>query len=370
MSASLAVGRGAPSQKITMKTLRSWLCYMGIILGSVHIVFAFNPSTISTSSAISLKAVRQDSKLPVSISSNECENEGSAVLSDAEVRPLIRLNKESAKEKIVNAYGIWTLLVSLVTCPIWLLAMKIIDAVNKLNKELDPNKEIYDGTGKIWSKFWLFLSGCYPTITGDVEQITKERGACLYVANHSSWLDIPLVCTMLHPVFKFVSKGELRSLPCIGDQLVGGNHVLLDREDRRSQLRMFKESIGWLKKGVPLMAFPEGQRSLDGRLLKFKGGTFAMATKCNVPIVPITISNAHAVMPANALFPVQHGGDKLNIHVHPAIDVEGKKDDEIADLVRSAIISKLPMDQRPLPNDKSLDVIKENKQEYTTNESG
>lgn len=287
--------------------------------------------------------------LSVAMNSDDLMNEMSAVLPDDKVKPLIRLNKESSKEKVVNAFGLWTMFVSLVTCPVWLLAMKVVDTVNKMNKEIDPNRAIYDGTGKIWSKLWLSLSMCYPKITGEVDQISKDRGACLYVANHASWLDIPIVCTVLHPVFKFISKGELKNLPCIGDQLRGGNHVLIDREDRRSQLRTFKEAIAWLNKGVPLMAFPEGQRSADGRLLNFKGGTFSMAMKTNVPIIPITISNAHAVMPANALFPVQHGRNKLNVHVHPAIEVEGRTDSEIAELVRTAIISKLPMDQRPLP---------------------
>lgn len=289
------------------------------------------------------------SSLSVSISTNEIEKEMSAVLSDDEVKPLIRLNKESASEKVVNAYGLWTLFVSLATCPFWLVAMKIVDAVNKSNPEMDPHKSIYDSTGKIWSKVWLSLSGCYPAITGNVDQISAERGPCLYVANHASWLDIPVLCTVLHPVFKFISKGELKNLPCIGDQLTGGNHILIDRDDRRSQLRTFKEALGWLKKGVPLMAFPEGQRSPDGRLLEFKGGAFAMAMKSKIPIIPITISNAHAIMPANALFPVQHGMGKLGVHVHPAIDPEGKTDVEIEALVRTAIISKLPMDQRPLP---------------------
>ena len=123
---------------------------------------------------------------------------------------------------------------------------------------------------------------------------------------------------------------------------------MIDRDDRRSQLRTFKEGINWLKKGVPLMAFPEGQRSPDGHLMDFKGGAFSMAIREKVPIVPITISNAHAVMPGNALFPVQSGANKLRVHVHPAIHVQDQTDEELEQLVRSAIISKLPMDQLPI----------------------
>lgn len=123
---------------------------------------------------------------------------------------------------------------------------------------------------------------------------------------------------------------------------------MIDREDRKSQLRTFKEGVQWLKDGVPLMAFPEGKRSHDGRLMPFKGGIFSMAVKAGVPIVPISISNAHAIMPSAALFPVQKGKGKLHIHVHPPISIEGKSENELADLVKVALLSKMPLEQHPL----------------------
>lgn len=124
---------------------------------------------------------------------------------------------------------------------------------------------------------------------------------------------------------------------------------MIDRDDRRSQLRTFKEGVAWLKKGVPLMAFPEGKRSKDGRLDSFKGGIFSMAVRAGVPIVPISISNTHAIYPSNALVPVQSGRGKLHVHVHAAISVEGKTEDELAGLVKVALLSKMPLEQHPLP---------------------
>ena len=103
------------------------------------------------------------------------------------------------------------------------------------------------------------------------------------------------------------------------------------------------------------MAFPEGRRSDDGRLMDFKGGLFSMAVKSNVPIVPLSISNTHAVMPSNALFPFQAGAGKLHIHVHPPIDVEGKSEAELSELVRTALLSKLPLDQQPLTEDNDME---------------
>jgi 1-acyl-sn-glycerol-3-phosphate acyltransferase len=127
-----------------------------------------------------------------------------------------------------------------------------------------------------------------------------------------------------------------------------GKHILIDREDRRSQLRTFKEAIGWLKRGIPIMAFPEGMRSEDGRLMDFKGGLFSMAVKTKVPIVPISISHAHAIMPGNSLFPVQRGKGKLHVHIHDPIDTTGKTEAELGELVRKSLLSELPFDQHPI----------------------
>lgn len=124
---------------------------------------------------------------------------------------------------------------------------------------------------------------------------------------------------------------------------------MIDREDRKSQLRTFKEGVNWLKNGVPLMAFPEGKRSHDGRLMDFKGGIFSMAVKAGVPIVPISISNTHAIMPGTALFPVQRGKGKLHVHVHSPISVDNKSEAELAELVKVMLLSKMPLEQHPLP---------------------
>jgi 1-acyl-sn-glycerol-3-phosphate acyltransferase len=127
-------------------------------------------------------------------------------------------------EKIINIFGLWCLFISLITGPLWMFAMLIVNAMYKCNNTFDAHRSIYDQTGKIWSKVWLSLINSYPIISGNVDVITttsKNIGPCLYVANHSSWIDIPILCTVLDPAFKFIAKGELRSVPCIGQQLDG-----------------------------------------------------------------------------------------------------------------------------------------------------
>ena len=318
----------------------------------------------------------------------------SFLLSREEVKPIFSFGKDGS-EKVVNPFGLWCLFVSLITGPIWMLAMKVVHQM-----ENDENRAMYDMTGKIWAKTWLTMTNSYPTVSGNMERLQagNQAGPCLFVANHASWLDIPVLCTVLDPVFKFIAKGELAKVPCIGTQLSGvswndsfgmctrrnffnaephvvayqGEHILIDREDRRSQLKTFKQGIEYLKKGVPIMAFPEGQRSKDGHLMEFKGGIFAMATKTNVPIVPITLSHTHAVMPGNSLFPVQPGWGKLHVHVHDPIVATGKSEAELADLVRASFLKTLPLEQHPLefiPTAEELQALSQQQSDVSTGTS-
>ena len=96
------------------------------------------------------------------------------------------------------------------------------------------------------------------------------------------------------------------------------------------------------------MAFPEGMRSRDGRLMEFKKGLFSLAVKAQVPIVPITLCHTHAIMPTYSFFPVQSGAGKVHVHVGAAIDPTGKTEAELEVLVRNEFLAHLPADQLPI----------------------
>lgn len=276
----------------------------------------------------------------------------SYILSVAEMKPLLKWEK-NGKEKILNAVGMYHLAIIALTMPFWMAAMDTLHIMGDAIEGFDENRAKFDYAGKVWCRSYLKLTNCYPVVAGDVSRLKVGggSGACLFVANHASFLDIAVLCCVLDPVFKFIAKDSLKDFPGVGKQLVGGEHVLIDRSDKRSQLRTFKQAINYLKTGVPIMAFPEGKRSPDGRLMEFKGGIFSMAVKAKVPIVPLSIANAHAVMPGVGLLPVQSGAGKLRVFVHDAISVEGKSEEEIATEVRETLLSELPWDQHPLETD-------------------
>lgn len=136
----------------------------------------------------------------------------SFTLSREEVKPIIKVGSGD-KEKIVNAFGLWALVISILTGPPWMLAMKLVQRL-----ENDKNRELFDMMGKIWAKTWLTLTNSYPTVSvrsyflfssfgcratdfceffaqthallqGNLMRMEKENhlGPCLFVANHASW---------------------------------------------------------------------------------------------------------------------------------------------------------------------------------------
>lgn len=129
---------------------------------------------------------------------------------------------KGAKRKILNLQGLWVIVASLTTMPFWILALSLQQLYMKFNKKWDENRSMFDKTGKIWARLWLRLIECYPTKSGNVDMLKgkgKGIGPCLFVANHGSWLDIPIVCSVVNPVFKFIAKGDLKNIPGIGQQL-------------------------------------------------------------------------------------------------------------------------------------------------------
>jgi hypothetical protein len=187
-------------------------------------VYAFAPTTSYNVERSNIQKLNDEmALLSTPLEGPEIGFESSCLMTKEEIAPIITIKKGTSKEKFINAYGLYCILVTLILNPIWSLAMTITDAVCKSFPDLDPNRAFYDKTGKIWSKAWLTVTDSFPSISGDIARLKEENdlGACLFVANHSSWYDILLLCTVLDPVFKFIAKGELRDVPCIGQQLVG-----------------------------------------------------------------------------------------------------------------------------------------------------
>lgn len=134
------------------------------------------------------------------------------------------------------------------------------------------------------------------------EELREGRRPAIYIANHTSNLDAVLVVCHLpvHPVF--LAKREVVFVPLLGFLVWLSGAVLVNRRNREEAILSLKRAAERVRAGVNIMAFPEGTRSRTGVLaLPLKKGVFNMAQQADVPVVPLALLGAHALLPCGTL---------------------------------------------------------------------
>lgn len=134
---------------------------------------------------------------------------------------------------------------------------------------------------------WLIAAG-KTTVIGK-EKIPTDRPV-LFIGNHRSMLDVVICLSVIPFPVGFISKIELEKIPLLRMQMRDINCLFLDRKDDRKALKVILKAIELVKGGQSMFIFPEGTRSKEeGKFLPFHAGSFKIATKAKVPIVPVTI---------------------------------------------------------------------------------
>jgi len=155
-------------------------------------------------------------------------------------------------------------------------------------RENEREEYLYDVVNN-WSKAIIKYSGLKTEVLG-IENLPKEP--CLYVANHQSQLDIPLIMANLDEVAGAIAKQEVGSWPIVSSWMKEFGCVFIDRENTREGLKSILQGVENLKNGRSMLIFPEGTRSKGHEINEFKKGSMKLATKAKVPIVPITVDGA------------------------------------------------------------------------------
>lgn len=198
--------------------------------------------------------------------------------------------------------------------PMWIAAMLI----HVLTWPFDRRRVVLHLWGGIWGGLYVWMNPIWRCrITG--KQHLPWHGAAVIVANHASLVDILVLYGLLRP-FKWVSKAELGRVPFVGWMLWLNDYVLVRRGDRESIRNMIDHCNRHLSAGSPLLLFPEGTRTLDGKLLPFKEGGFKLAKEHGVPVIPVAVSGTYAAFPKTGL---AFGRMDCRIQVLPPIDSTG-----------------------------------------------
>ena len=171
-----------------------------------------------------------------------------------------------------------------------------------------------------------------------IDSLDKKEGV-IFVCNHQSNLDIPAIVTALHMDVGFVAKHEMKRWPFFGTWMKKSNCVFLNRENPREGIKDIKKAVELIKEGYPTVIFPEGERSLTGKILNFKKGSFKLATETNGIIVPLTLKGTYDIQPRGTLKMAR--GKKVTLVVDEPIFVKNLSKDEekvLATIVRDKIV--------------------------------
>jgi len=178
-----------------------------------------------------------------------------------------------------------------------------------------------------------------------LENIPAGR-SCIFMSNHVSNLDPPVVLPLLPGRSSVLLKQELMNIPILGRAMRLAKFVPVARGHRRDAAQASVEAAAdALRSGLHILVYPEGTRSPDGRLSAFKKGPFFLAQETQGPIIPIALSGTQTMMRkgSNAIMP-----GLARIRVLPAIEPSKYETrDELMAAVRSAIAEALPPEMQP-----------------------
>ena len=153
--------------------------------------------------------------------------------------------------------------------------------------------------GRLWAKSILIISGIDVQVKGTCH-IAPSRSIIVMV-NHQSNFDIPVLLAHLPIQFRWLAKAELFKIPVFGQAMRGCGYISINRSDRESAFQSLAKAAATIKGGTSVLVFPEGTRSLDGKIQTFKKGPFVLAADAGVPILPVVINGTWSIMPKNRL---------------------------------------------------------------------
>lgn len=205
----------------------------------------------------------------------------------------------------------------------------------------DRNGNIVHYIGRFWSLLNIFLAGTRVRIRGR-EKIDKGSNY-IVMSNHQSLFDVWALIGKLPLQIRWIVKKEIRKVPVFGYALEKMGHIYIDRHDRKNAYMSLEAAAQKIKKGTSIIIFPEGTRSKNGRLQRFRLGGATLAIRSGVHILPVTVNGGRFALPKGtlAIMPV-----KMDIVVGNAIDTSAfdeNNKEELTAAVKSAIEKNLDL---------------------------
>lgn len=205
-----------------------------------------------------------------------------------------------------------------------------------LLRPLDPRRRLAHAIGIWWGCTLVRLNPFWRLRVRGREHLHPRR-AYVLVSNHQSLADI-VILYALRRQFKWLAKESLFAIPFLGWSMRLVGYIPLERGHQGSITRSYRQALAWLRRGVPVIIFPEGTRSRTGELGAFKNGAFNLAVQAGVPVLPIALAGTRDAIPRGSW--VFDKRADVTLIVLPPIDTAGcapERIGELRDRAREAI---------------------------------
>jgi 1-acyl-sn-glycerol-3-phosphate acyltransferase len=215
----------------------------------------------------------------------------------------------------------------------------VLGTVSVASSVVDPSGYFAHRCARLWS--WLILATTGVEVRHEGLERLQAGGTYMFVSNHQSIYDIPIIFATVPFQLRIIAKESLGRFPFLGWHLSRTGHMLVDRANP-DRAKIFSQWSQLAARGLSLIVFPEGTRSADGLVGRFKGGSFLLAIRAGLPIVPVSVSGSRHVMLKGRLMTCP-GRVRLVVHgpiptteLEPTVDQARQLAEQVSETIRSA----------------------------------
>lgn len=230
---------------------------------------------------------------------------------------------------------------------VWIVLVTIIFGILAiLASFVDRKGRLPHMVAGVWARSILAASPVEVTVTG-LSNIDPEK-SYVYMSNHQSNYDIPVLLGYLPVQFRWLAKIELFRIPLFGYAMKRAGYICIDRSNRESAFSSLKKAAEIIQNGVSVMIFPEGTRSRDGNIGSFKKGGFVLAVESGVPILPVIIRGTFSVMSKNRLR-IKPG--KVTVEVLEPVETSGftkETKDKLMEKIRNIMCEHVDAEKKDI----------------------
>ncbi|HTW45424.1 MAG TPA: lysophospholipid acyltransferase family protein [Acidobacteriaceae bacterium] len=184
-----------------------------------------------------------------------------------------------------------------VRAPLFFATTAFFGSLSLISSLWDKSGRLQHRIAQSWGRAVTRISGAKLTVLNGQ---SLDGRVAVYVANHLSYADTPVLFGALPFQFRIVARHDLFKLPFIGWHLTRSGQVPVNVANPRASVSSLGSAVKTLKSGMPVFIFPEGGRTETGHLEGFLNGPAFMAIRAGVPIVPMALIGTHELLPMHS----------------------------------------------------------------------